>query len=184
MKVLFLVVSLLVMYQGVVADMDVDLSKVDQSFLDKNNCKSIEQLKIKEYLKSKNYKKIVEISGEIIDADYVDDYLLYYHALAEYKLGNYNQSMIYLDLVLSAKSQCNLTNLLGGAKENKDELRDFIIYFNLSEILVKMDLKSFSIDYSFYAKKRIIDHLSYQYGYTEKNIGIMNRILEINSFKN
>ncbi|SMN11336.1 hypothetical protein SPBRAN_1592 [uncultured Candidatus Thioglobus sp.] len=46
-----------------------------------------------------------------------------------------------------------------------------------------MGLKAFSIDYSFYAKKRMIDHLSYQYGYTEENVKIMNRTLEFYSFK-
>ena len=182
MKILLSVIFLLTMNQIVVADMDLDLSKVSQSFLEEKNCNSKEQLKITNYLESGNYKKILEIGKELVDTKYFDDYLLYYLALSEYKLGNYNQSIKYLDMVLSAQPQCHLTHLFGGLKENKNKLREYIIYFNLSENFEKMNLKSISHSYSFYAKKNIINHLSYQYGYTERNIDIMERILDTFSF--
>lgn len=77
-------------------------------------------MRIIEYLKSENYKKILEIAKELIDVNHLDDYLLYYQALAEYKLGNYNQSLKHLDLVLAAEPQCKLTNLFSWL-DNTDE---------------------------------------------------------------
>lgn len=182
MKTLFLIIFLFSINSTVIADMVVDLSQIDQSFLEDKNCKTIEQLRLEEYLKSKKYKKIIEIGERIArEGDYFDEYVLYYQAVSEYRLKNYSASIEYLDKALSAKSECKLTELFGGTKELKLKLRDQIIYFNISEIYEAMGLKSLAKNYSISSKRNLVNIISDSYGDSEENIKIMNRILSLYS---